>query len=188
MKTVALTGSIGSGKTTVLKTVCSLRIPTVDCDSLVQKLYRSSTIKKKLIKEFGIASKAELAQIAFSSKAKRKKLEKIFHPLVWKLVNQKLTLFKKQKKALAFVDVPLLFEAGWQKRFDTTVFVKATKKQCLLRLKKRGLSGKEALLRWNAQMPQKKKIKSAHHVIDNTGPKTKTRTQTKKIAKELLNG
>jgi len=186
MKTVALTGSIASGKTFVLKFVRSLRLPAIDCDALAQKLYRLPAVKKKLLAEFNTAERKEIAKIAFSSSKKRKSLESILHPLVWKLVTQKLSKFQKQKKPVAFVDVPLLFEAGWQNRFDKTVFVRATRAQCLARLKKRGLSQKEAVQRWNAQLSPRKKVKRAHYTIDNTGTRMATKRQVRKLVDSLM--
>jgi len=49
-------------------------------------------------------------------------------------VKAKLSSFKRQGKALVVVDVPLLFEAKWQNRFDSVIFVKAPKKKCIQRL------------------------------------------------------
>jgi len=187
MKTVAITGLPCSGKTAALKEARALGFPTVDCDAIVSGLYGKPAVKKKLLKEFGTSQKAPLSTMAFSSPQKRKRLESILHPLVWKAVKQKLSSFKKQKKALAFVEVPLLFEAGWQKRFDETVFVKAPRPQCISRLRKKGLSAKEAGQRLKAQWPQGKKIKSAHHIIDNGKTVAKTRLQVKALVGLLEN-
>jgi len=185
MKSVALTGSIGSGKSTVLKILARQKIPVVDTDAIVKALYKDQTVKKKLLALFGTASKKEIARLAFSSKAKRKALEKLLHPLVWAKAKARLSKFHSQKKQLAFVDVPLLFEAGWQNRFSHVVFVKCPKAKCIERLENRGLSRKQALERWNSQIPQAKKIKRADYVIDNSGSPAKTRGQARDLIAKL---
>jgi len=185
MKAIALTGSIGSGKTTVLKFVRSFRIATVDSDAIVRKLYREKRVQEKLRQVFGTANRKKIASIVFSSPSKRRKLEKILHPLVWRRVKSRLSSFRKQGKLIAFVDVPLLFEANWQKRFDFVVFVKASKEKCIKRLQKKGFGKREALVRWQAQLSPRKKIKSSDYIIDNGHSLAKTRKQVKQLLSKL---
>lgn len=185
MKAVALTGSLGSGKSTVLKTVRKMHISTVDCDRIVALLYRDKKVKKKLIAIFGSSSKRAIADIAFSSPSKRKRLEALLHPLVWKQVRQKLASFRKRNRKLAVVDVPLLFEIRWQKRFDSTVFVKASKKLCTKRLLKKGYSRKQIALRWKAQLSPGKKVKSSDFLIDNNGSFARTGKQVRALLLDL---
>ena len=185
MKAIALTGSIGSGKSTVLKFVRSLRIATVDCDAIVSKLYMEKEVRKSLLRFFGTADRKEISSIVFASPTKRRKLEKALHPLVWREVRSRLASLRKQGKRLAIVDVPLLFEAKWEKRFDSTIFVKALKKKCIQRLIAKGMPRKQVLQRWKAQLSPGKKIKKAQHVIDNSGSPAKTRQQVKRLLLEL---
>ncbi len=185
MKAIALTGSIGSGKSTVLKFVRSLRIATVDCDTIVSKLYREKEVQKSLLRLFGTANRKEISSIVFASPLRRRKLEKALHPLVWREVRSRLDSLRKQGKSLAIVEVPLLFEAKWEKRFDSTIFVKAPRKKCIQRLVKRGMPRKQVLQRWKAQLSPGKKIKKAQRVIDNSGSPAKTRVQVKGLMFEL---
>jgi len=185
MKAIALTGSIGSGKSSVLKIVRSFRVPTIDCDAIVSKMYREKAVQKKLKQLFGTVNRKEIAEIAFSSPKKRRQLERLLHPLVWKRVKDRLSSLENQGKPIAVADVPLLFEARWQNRFSAIVFVKAPKKTCLQRLAKRGLSRKEALQRWNAQISPRKKVKRSDYVIDNGGSLAKTRKQVRQLLQEL---
>jgi dephospho-CoA kinase len=186
MKVVALTGSFGAGKTSVLKFVHSMRLPTINSDAIVARLYREEAVQKKLLKAFGTFSKKELAKTIFSSPGKRRKLESILHPLAWNLIKARLASFKKRDKALVFVEVPLLFEAGWQKRFDKAVFVKCSRKACLKRLALKGISKEEAVLRFRAQLSQEKKIKKAHHIIDNSGSLASTKKQVRLLVEKLV--
>ena len=185
MKAIALTGNIGSGKTTVLKFVRSMHVPVVDSDKIVASLYREKRVQKKLAGIFGTSNRKKIASIAFASPSKRRKLEKILHPLVWRKVSERLSAFRKRGVGLAIVEVPLLFEAKWGKRFDSVIFVKASKKKCLERLAGKGIARKDALPRWNAQLPAKKKIKSSHYIIDNGKGPASTRKQVLNLIKDL---
>lgn len=186
MKLVGLTGNIGSGKTTVLKFVRCGVVGGVDSDRIVAGLYRQEPVKKKLAKKFGTVKRKEIAKIVFSSAKKRKELEKILHPLAWKEIQKKTREFETSGKKMVVVEAPLLFEAGWQKKFDTTILIRAKKTKILARLSKRGMKKKEALQRLESQKPDSKKIKACQFVIDNNGPLKKTREQAKKILKKIL--
>lgn len=181
MKAVAITGCFGSGKTTVLKFVRSMRFPALDADRIVAGLYLDRMVREKLIACFGTAERKKIASLVFSSPKKRKRLELILHPLVWRKVEKWLNAMRGRGKKLAFVEVPLLFEAKWEKRFDTIVLVRASKKKCLARLAAKGVPKKEALLRLKAQLPFGKKVKKAQCLIDNGKTLAKTRAQVKRI-------
>lgn len=186
MKVIALTGNIGSGKTTVLKFVRSMHISVIDSDRIVASLYRDKKVQEKIFRIFDTSKRQEVASIAFSSPSKRRKLEKLLHPLVWRDVKQRLSSFRTRDVKLVVVEVPLLFEANWQKRFDLVIFVKSSKKKCLERLVGKGIERKDALLRWNAQLPSKKKIKSSQYIINNNKTPTNTRKQVLLLIKDLV--
>ncbi len=188
MKTIALTGSIGSGKSTVLKFVSQRRVPALDSDGIVAGLYHNRVVQSKLKKTFGTVNRKKIAEVVFSSKSKRKKLEAVLHPLVWREVKAKIAEQKSLGKALVFVDVPLLFEVKWQNRFDAVVFVKASKKKCIERLRKKGFSKKGALLRWNSQLSPMKKVKLADYVIDNSASLARTEKQVRALIEKLDQG
>ena len=106
----ALTGGIASGKSFVLEEFKKQGFKTLDCDSIVGKLYREKKVKRKLEKGFGTANKEKLSKIVFAFPSKRKKLEALLHPLVFRELKKKLSALKKGKKP-AVVDAPLLFES-----------------------------------------------------------------------------
>ena len=186
MKAIALTGNIGSGKTTVLKFVRSMHISVIDSDRIVASFYRDKKVQEKIFRIFDTSKRQAIASIAFSSPSKRRKLEKLLHPLVWHAVKQKLSAFRSRGSKLVVVEVPLLFEANWQKRFDSVIFVKSSKKKCLKRLAKKGIAQKDVLLRWNAQLPAKKKIKSSQYIIDNSKTLANTRKQVLLLIEDLV--
>lgn len=188
MLSIALTGGIASGKSTVLK-MLSRKFAVMDSDAIVSALYRNKKICNKIKKFFGTCDKETLAGVVFSSKSKRKKLEAILHPFVLKEIKKKLALLEEKNEKIAFVEVPLLFESGFNKFFDFSLCVFCTREQQISRLQKKGFSRKQALQRISAQIPLKQKIKSADFLIDNSKTLNETRKQTNnfiKIFKELI--
>ena len=90
------------------------------------------------------------------------------------------------KKKLIIVEVPLLFEGGYQGRFERTITVFTTQKTALERLMKAGVSRSNALKRLKAQLPIQIKKKNADFLIDNNGSKQRTRRQVESIYQKLL--
>src|SRR5438445_11028931 len=135
MLRVGLTGSIACGKSTVLKMFAHQdldRIFTLSADALVHQLYRpGQDVYKKVGEAFGpslLASdhtidRKKLADIAFSNDEQRKKLEAIVHPAVIAAENAWIEQVTKEhpRAAIALIEIPLLFEAGSEKRFDKTI-------------------------------------------------------------------
>jgi dephospho-CoA kinase len=185
MLSIALTGAIGSGKSTVLRLLRKQGIPAIDCDAIVRRLYRQPNVKKALKKEFGSSGRKKIAEIVFSSAKKRRKLQEILHPMVWNSAKKSLAGFRKAGKKAAVVEVPLLFEAGWQRRFCCTIVVFATKKQCLCRLERKGIPRKEALLRMKAQFYPSEKAGRADFLVNNTKSLGRTMKQVKRIAEKI---
>ncbi|MCX6799011.1 MAG: dephospho-CoA kinase [Candidatus Diapherotrites archaeon] len=203
MRSIALTGSMGSGKTTVLRMLRKAGVATIDCDAVVAELYGKKAVQKKLAGVFGSHSKGKIAEIVFKNSEKRGKIQRLLHPLVWREVQRLLGKFRAAGKKAVVTDVPLLFEAGWQKRFDGAIVVFAPKKQCLRRLQKKGVSRSMALARLRCQLPVRKKaakaasffsgqerrgrkkVKKALFVIDNSGSLRNTRAQANSLVTEL---
>lgn len=186
MLKVGVTGCFGGGKSTALEYFKIEGFPVINLDKIVSKLYRNEKIKNKIMKEFGTANKKELSKIVFSDSGKIKKLELILHGPAIKVMDLKINKIKKIKKNIVFVEVPLLFEAKLEKKFNKIVVVKSSKKMCVERLLKKGFSKKEILGRLKFQMKISKKIKKADFVIDNSKSRNTLRTQVKKICSELI--
>ena len=84
------------------------------------------------------------------------------HPLI-------LERLKEHKEELLFAEVPLLFEAGWDRYFDQNLLVVTNQDILLKRLKDRGMSRSEALARLKKQMRVSEKKKRADKIIYNNG-------------------
>ena len=166
---VGLTGSIASGKSTVLAGLVKRGAFVLSADDLVRELYKTSPVRKQLKQWFGSAEPAQVARAVFAASEKRVKLEKFLHPLVWKSVQQKLAACPK---TWAVLEAPLLLEAGWENRVDLTVLVSATESTLSARLKARGMSLREYHQRLRCQLDETEKINRADVVILNdTAPR-----------------
>jgi dephospho-CoA kinase len=111
-----------------------------------------------------------LGAIVFHHKAKLRRLERIIHPRVAR-EQARLTRLaaRKDPRAVVIYEVPLLFEAGIDKRVDKIIVVTAGRKTQIARLKKRnGLARADAIRRIRSQMPLAAKIRRADFVLQGT--------------------
>lgn len=119
-KLIAITGGIGSGKSTALEIIASLGYKTFSCDDYTEKVYKDERAIKKLKKEFPTAVKdnlidrKEISKIVFSDKKKYNALSEIVTSKIFSLVKEDA----KKEKGIVFIEVPLLFEFGYEKKFD----------------------------------------------------------------------
>jgi len=194
MLKIGLTGSIGTGKSTVEKIFKKFGVPVIDADEIVHKLLKEEKIKREIVNVLGNVldkngeiDKKKVAAIIFSDKKKKKQLEKIIHPEVFKYIQ---TWLKEQEQknpnGIAIVSVPLMIETGSYKNYDKIIVVYAPKELQLKRLIKRGMSKEEAEKRINAQLDINEKLKYADFVIDNTGSLKDLEKEVKKVYEEIL--
>ena len=169
---IGLTGSMLSGKSTALMYFARCGADTISCDELVRELRERPTVLKKIKTVFGTVDKTELAQLIFTSAAKRKALENILHPLLFKEVR---ACIKRSKHPVVVLEAPLLFEAGWDQYTDLNIVVLADPKTLPERLKERKLTRAEYNRRTRHQLPDLQKAQRADVVFFHT-----TKAQLKK--------
>ncbi len=188
---VALTGGIGSGKSTVLAMFKSLGATVVDCDRIVHDLLeKNKVLLGRIRKKFGNdvflrgrLDRKELGRHVFKSTHDRKILEGLVHPLVRTEIRKQVA---RSKRKITVVDIPLYFESGWEKRLKPVVVVAASHKKRFQRLQKKGLQMADILLRMKAQWPLEQKVRRADFVVNNNGSKVKTQKQINQIWKKIL--
>jgi dephospho-CoA kinase len=130
----------------------------------------------RVIDEAGSLDRKAMASVVFNDDAKRKQLESIIHPRVREEKDRRVRELEKQGQLMVVVDVPLLYEVGWDKSCDLVVVVYASRDVQEQRLIERdGLSEQEANLRLNAQMSIEEKKNRADFIVDNTGSLQETR-------------
>lgn len=197
MMIIGVTGSIGTGKTTVAKMFRRMGGVVIDADEISHELiYPGRPAWKRIVSTFGKAvlgrdysiDRKVLARKVFSDSRKLKKLSGIIHPLVYKAIREKIARIKRaDPSALVVLDVPLLLESGGRKHVDRLVVVTAPRSVQLKRAyDKFGMGRSDALRRIKAQMPLKEKVKVADFVIDNGGSLISTERQTRAIWKKLV--
>ncbi len=153
---IAITGGIGSGKSTVLQRIAQAGYPVFSCDELYKALLHSPAYIKKIAERFpacvidGKIDTARLAAVVFKEKGEREALNKIAHPLVMQ------ALFERMEScagALVFAEVPLLFEGGYQNQFDNVIVVLREKMDRISSVVRRdGLLPQEVADRMSAQL------------------------------------
>ncbi|MDH4329433.1 MAG: dephospho-CoA kinase [Nitrospira sp.] len=197
---VGLTGGLATGKSTLADMFKRCGAVVIDADALAREVVTpGKPAWKEIVKTFGkevlnpdrTINRQALGAIIFRDPAKRQTLERIIHPRVAR-EQMRLTRVaaKRDPHAVVIYDVPLLFEAGIDKRVDITIVVNADRETQIARLKKRnGLSRAEAIRRIKSQMPLAKKRQRADFVLDGTIEKgrlsllaTKTFRQLRAIA------
>ncbi|MEW6418462.1 MAG: dephospho-CoA kinase [Nitrospirota bacterium] len=192
MLLIGLTGNYGMGKSTVLSMFEKLGVIILDTDKIVESLLTEKDILKKIrgllgdkvFDENGNLNKKKVADLIFRNNELRYLLENILHPLVFKRIQFFLDKINKKDKVV-MIAVPLLYERGYEERFDKTITVFTKEETALNRLKKEGITKEEAIRRLKAQLPIEEKTKRSDFAIDNNGTIEETTSQVIIIYKKL---
>lgn len=193
---VGLTGGVATGKSTVAKMFKQCGAIIIDADELARRVVEpGKPAWRDIVKLFGKTvlnpdrslDRQALGSIVFHSRTKLQQLERIIHPRVASEQQRLVRRIAKEKpRAVVIYEVPLLFEAGVDKRVDKIIVVTADRNIQIARLKKRnGLSRAEAIRRISSQMPLAKKIQRADHILDGTLTRPSLRRQVGQLFKSL---
>lgn len=200
MASIGLTGGFGTGKSTVLRLFAKLGAYTIDSDEIVHNILKNpATVKKiasllgeSVLKKRGKAislDKKRVADIIFNDPDKRISIEKFIHPKVMREIKSLMKKKLSENPSLTIIfEIPLLFEAGYEKYFDKIIVVFCKRDVAIKRLLKKGFSKEDALKRMRAQMPVARKKASANFVIDNNDGIRKTEAQVKRFLNEMAKG
>lgn len=197
MLKVGLTGGIASGKSTVDRMLVELGAHLVDTDQLARKAVEpgspalseiSQAFGPEMIAADGYLDRERMRALAFDDPQARAKLNAIVHPRINQLVGAELErLAAKAPQGVVIVDVPLLFETGWDKRFDCSVLVYVPPQVQLQRLMARDRCDPQAAqVALDAQMPLKNKRGKADFLVDNSGCLGETLKQVQRLWQILL--
>jgi dephospho-CoA kinase len=189
---VGLTGNYGMGKSTVLSLFRKLGALTFDTDEIVGTLLTERDVLEKIrgllgervFSEDGNLRKEKVAELVFGNEALRRSLEDILHPLVFEKIDRLAA--SSGKANIIVIEVPLLFERKYEKRFNRTVTIYTDQEKALERLVKKGIRRSSALQRLTVQMPVEEKRKRSDFVIDNGGDLDATMQQVQTIYDKLI--
>jgi len=197
---VGLTGSVGTGKSTVTNFLRELGAYIIDWDELAREVtHPHLRAWKEIVEYFGkdflnedlTINRQKLAEIVFSDKEKVAKLNQIVHPEVFREDERITSEIKRlDPDALIIKDIPLLFELKLTRPVfvDKVVVVSASEQTQLRRLEEKGMSREDARNRIKSQLPLEEKIKSADFVINNDGSLEETKKQVREIYSLLRKG
>ena len=189
---LGVTGSFASGKSTVARLFAGRQAQVIDADRIAHTCLNSSKgLKEKLVKVFGakilsrrgVIQRKELGKIVFSDKAQLKKLNRIMHPLIKRIIHKQIA---DSKKKIVILDAALIIETGLKSCLDKLVVVRAGLKEQLFRAKKKfSLGSNDALSRIQFQSSIRAKTRLADFVIDNRGSLKQTKKQVAEIRRKL---
>ena len=198
MLSVALTGNVASGKSTVAEAWEAAGVPVVRADALSRRAVEPGTsglqavveaFDEQLLTADGTLDRLRLGELIFSDEAARRRLESILHPIIWQLRDLWLVERMAEGATLVVSEIPLLFEADRQGDFDRVVLVDAPEEQRLRRLVElRGSSSVEAGRIMAAQMDPEAKRAKADFVITNDGTLDQLRAAAVDVLRQLREG
>lgn len=176
MFTVALSGGIGCGKSTVCDLFMRQGVSIIDTDDIAHQLVEpGQPALQAIVEQFGkdILNKDQslnrkaLADRVFANPVLRQQLEAILHPRIRQQVQQQIS---KADSAYCIVAIPLLFETAQQSEYNRSLVVDCTEQQQLERTSHRdNRSNDEISAIMQSQVSRKERLKLANDVIDNSG-------------------
>ncbi len=189
---IGLTGSIGSGKSTVSARLKSLGALILDADIIAREVVDIGTDGLKQIERVfgseaisadGRLDRKAVAKIVFEDSTKRKQLNDIIHPAVLnELKKRSSEQYNVDHNRLIIWDVPLLIEAGWANLTDSVWLVTAPMQTRLERIIKRdGCTLSQAESRIRAQLSEDEKRRYSDEIIDNSCGLAELYAQTDKL-------
>jgi len=192
MLVVALTGGIGSGKSTVGQIFAQLGAIVIDSDQLSRDVIERGSIGfNEVVAKFGdeILKNGEidrqiLASLVFKDPIKRSELEQITHPLIRKAFAKVVS--SASPDSIIINQIPLLVESNHDYKFDHIITISASESIRTDRLIKRGLTNEQIKQRLQAQATDQMRENIADSVIFNEKSEQELTDQVEKIWEQLL--
>ena len=179
MKIIGITGSSGSGKTTISKILSKeLNAKTINADEVVKqmqtlgtKYYEEivETFGKEILQEDSSLNRKKLAEIIFQDKLKKEKLDSLTYKYVVEEIKKQV---KTAKEEYIIIDAPLLIEGNLNEICNTVIAVVSSKEEQIKRICKRDNIDEEiAKLRLKAQKYNEFYKRNADYIVENNGGK-----------------
>jgi len=193
MPVIGLTGSFGSGKTTVAEMFRRAGAKLIDADEIARQVVEPGSpalneivdlAGQQILKADGRLDRAALADRLFSDDALRRRVNAVIHPRVREIELRRLEQWRNEP--LVVLCVPLLLENQMDRLVDRVVVVTVDDRVRVERLKERdGLADEQIAARLRAQMPQAEKAARADFVINNSGSREDTQRQVDDLLRTL---
>lgn len=187
---IAITGGMGSGKSKVSRVLCEMLKGTLLSADIVCRDLLSIDCKgwvglKKIAPAEcflagGEINRPVLRKAIFADDSFRKQVDDILHPLVRKELQYLCS--KTDEDVPLVVEIPLLYEKGWQDDFDCTIVVYASDEICINRVIQRDLVTRaDAMAAIGSQMPLRQKVALADYVVNNSASFVETIEQLEQL-------
>lgn len=186
MKTIGLTGDAGSGKSTVARILNTLGAEVIDADHISRDVAASaSPVLASLTAHFGPAiltptgelDRNRLATLIFNDPSAYRTLDAIILPPILRTILERKHSLEHEGAEVVVLDIPRLFEVGFEREVDEVWVVTADHPLKTARLTARGIPAARAQKILQNQMPEEEKVRRAHRVIDNNGSLTDLKTR-----------
>ena len=186
---IAITGGIGSGKSTCLNLFQELGASVADADLIVHQLYEDDQEMldaienrwgNKILNHDGHFDKKAIAKIVFFNDNERKWLNELIHPRVRREMDK-----LHDTSAITIIAIPLLYENGTENEYEKVISVWCDPTTQRKRLRDRSWSDDEINARINSQLCQDVKLERADYAIINNQNKKTLTLQCEKIYKQL---
>lgn len=190
MRPAIITGSIGTGKSTVCAKLAKMGVKIIDADAIAHQILdeKSGEIGEIFGEDCllnGKVNRKILGDIVFQNRHKRKMLEELVHPIVHDKIMAEWKRCQKNKQD-CILDIPLFFESNNSYEGFFIIVVYATREQQFRRLRSRdNLSEISIQKRLDAQWPIEKKCENADWVVDNSKELEALEVQVQKLYKWL---
>ena len=198
MFVIGLIGGIGSGKSSVSAILHSLGVEIIDADKVGHEAYTpNSEGWKKVISVFGQdivgpeneIDRKKLGGIVFSDSSEMEKLNKLMHPIIHNLVEEKIKLLSNQGVKVVVLEAAILIEANWQDLTDEIWLAKSNQEVVIERVQLRNnFTREEIIKRIQSQMSNDEREKHSDIVIDNNGTIEQLEEKVKTLWQSRVNG
>lgn len=184
---IGLTGGYGVGKSSVAQLFKNLGAEVIDADDIAHDaMKKGSPVFDLIIEMFEEAlhpggkkmDRAMIAEIVFADAKRRKELEAVIHPYVFKKIQEKIAASERR---VILVEVPLLFEAGFEVLCDKVIVVTCNSTVKMKRFKGKRITEQEVRARERAQMAEALKAQKGNFIIDNSKSIYQTQREVERL-------
>jgi dephospho-CoA kinase len=192
---IGITGQIGSGKSTATEILGNNGWHIVDADLISRQIVKNNkkllhslkiTFGNEILSTKGNLVRKKLAEKAFASKSSQLKLNKLIHPYILIEIKSQIQKFKKEKKNIV-LDAPLLLDKIKYRRIvDVVIMIHASEDLRIKRLKKRGFSKEEILIRQKMQISYSDYRRRSDYMVLNNGSSDALKRKLLKVINKIL--
>lgn len=186
-KKYAVTGGIGSGKSTLCAILAELGYPVLSCDDISRELWGEEGYRKKLARLFpscvngGEIDKDALSRLVFSDGAARRTLDDFSHPVIMRRLCERASAF-----SVCFCEVPLLFEGGYESLFDGVIaLVRDDRLRVGCICARDGITEEAARQRIGAQLPPESLARKNCRILENNGSPALLKEELLRLLEEM---